>query len=251
MLLLVACCLSSGLAACADGPQRDAVATRELGIEQPQVLLAHDTGLVIGDATIDLSAYVDDSLPRAVPTVSETAIVGVRRDLPRAASIAPRTSARGDSIARAETARLMALDRNRRARSDTIRGVVTVVGTAPATTVTLRVPGITSAVALSGMVTGMLARVSGADVMIRGVRVTTRDMVVSDFVVRSVDGVAALDGRLEARAGAWSLVQTENGARVPLATIPVGLRGKEGSRVWITLTRGRSVPEAYGVIQVR
>jgi len=101
------------------------------------------------------------------------------------------------------------------------------------------------------MVTALLTRVTGADVMIRGVRVTTRDMVVSDFVVRSVDGVPALDGRLEGGAGAWSLVQTEGGTRVPLSTIPVGLRGREGSRVWITHAPGRSVAESYGIIQAR
>lgn len=160
-----------------------------------------------------------------------------------------RAVARGDSMARAEAQRLVG---NRggsaRADGDTVRGVVTLTGVEPARQPALRSGN--AVIALSGLATRGITRLEGMDIMIRGFKVTPRDVVVSDYVVRAVGGVPAFDGRLEAAGGGWNLRLTDGTGRKRIPVLPASLRGMSGARVWIAMPEG-STPTAYGMISNR
>jgi hypothetical protein len=158
------------------------------------------------------------------------------------------TSARSDSIARAMVARMASSAGNAASRSDSVSGIVTLTGTAPAVTVGLRSPAGGGAIQLSGMATSSLARLGGATVTARGMRITARDFVVAEFFVRAVNGTAVIDGVLELSAGAWWLRPTDGSPRARLADLPASLRGHEGSRVWIATERNANTPRQAGLI---
>jgi hypothetical protein len=158
------------------------------------------------------------------------------------------TSARSDSIARAMVARMASAAGNAASRSDSVSGIVTLTGTAPAVTVGLRSPAGGGAIQLSGMATSSLARLGGATVTARGMRITARDFVVAEFFVRAVNGTAVIDGVLESSAGASWLRPTDGSPRVRLTDLPASLRGREGSRVWIATETKANTPRQAGLI---
>jgi len=158
-----------------------------------------------------------------------------------------RAQARGDSMARAIAQRLAGgSDLAGRTRADSVRGVVTLVGAEPARQVVLRVDG--NDVSLSGMATSGLGRLAGTEVMVRGVKITPRDIVVSDYVVRASDGVPAWDGTLE-EDGALRL--TDGSGRKWLPSVPAALRGMVGARVWVAFKAGSVTADSYGIISRR
>lgn len=155
-----------------------------------------------------------------------------------------RAQARGDSMARAFAARLAGGGTDAdRARADTVRGQLVWQGTEPARTVVLRGPD--GAIALSGMATTGMSKLVGSEVVVRGVRISPRDVVVSDFFVRAADGVPAYDGTI-LTDGALRLTDGSGVRRVPL---PSAMQGLTGARVWVALKDGK--PYAYGLIQNR
>lgn len=158
------------------------------------------------------------------------------------------TSARSDSIAKAMVARMASSAGNSESRSDSVRGIVTLAGTAPAVAVGLRPVTGGAPIQLSGMATSSLARLGGATVTARGMRITARDFVVAEFFVRAVNGTPVLDGVLESAAGGWWLRPTDGSARTRLTDLPAPLRGREGSRVWIAAETTPNVPRPAGVI---
>lgn len=155
-----------------------------------------------------------------------------------------RAQARGDSMARAFAARLAGGGTDAdRARADTVRGQLVWQGVEPARTVVLRGPD--GAIALSGMATTGMSKLVGSEVVVRGVRISPRDVVVSDFFVRAADGVPAYDGTI-LTDGALRLTDGSGTKRVPL---PSAMQGLAGARVWVALKDGK--PYAYGLIQNR
>ena len=155
-----------------------------------------------------------------------------------------RAQARGDSMARAIAQRLAGgSDLAGRTRADSMRGVVTLVGAEPARQVVLRVDG--NDVSLSGMATSGLGRLAGTEVMVRGVKITPRDIVVSDYVVRASDGVPAWDGTLEEDGG---LRLTDGSGHKRLPSVPAALRGMVGARVWVAFKPGSTTADSYGII---
>ncbi|MBL0940954.1 MAG: hypothetical protein IBJ03_18865 [Gemmatimonadaceae bacterium] len=174
--------------------------------------------------------------PSEEQKVDEGGAASVGREMSR------RAQARGDSMARAMAMRLAAIDEGgNRARGDSLRGVLAWQGTEPARSVVLRQGDAT--VTLSGMATTGLSRLVGTEVMVRGVKVTPRDIVVSDFVVRAADGVPAYDGVLESD-GTMRLTDGSGVRRVPL---PEPLRELTGTRVWVAVKNGRAT--SYGFIR--
>ena len=128
---------------------------------------------------------------------------------------------------------------------DTLRGIVAVVGTEHDKHVVIRPAG-GRAVTLSGPQATLVGRASGADVWVSG----TSDagaFSVTEFAVRTVDGIAALDGTLMTEGNTLAL-KTPDGKRHPIANPPEALRQHIGGRVWISgnLNQG---PVAYGIIQ--
>jgi hypothetical protein len=103
-------------------------------------------------------------------------------------------------------------------------------------------------IAMSGMVTTGMQRLAGLEIRIRGVLITPRDVVVSDYLVRAADGVPAYDGKLSSGSDGSYLQLTDGTGRRRLAAVPGPLQGLEGTRVWIALKPGARVASAYGVI---
>lgn len=163
--------------------------------------------------------------------------IGCRRDAP----------ARGDSAPAAAAP----------VGSDTVRGVIQIVGNDPVTTVLL-VPRDTTRppVALRGEVLPVLRQASGLEVMVRGQRTAARDVgaspagvpvfAVTDFVVRAADGVTAEDGVLERRGTGYVLRQRDNTVR-DIGTLPLALRDAVGARIY--LVGSLSAPSSWGVLK--
>lgn len=155
-----------------------------------------------------------------------------------------RAQARGDSMARAIAQKLAGgSDLAGRTRGDSVRGVVTIVGAEPARQVVLRVGR--NNISLSGMATTGLGRLAGTEVMVRGVKITPRDIVVSDYLVRASDGVPAWDGTLDEDGG---LRLTDGSGRRRLPSVPSALRGMVGARVWVAFKEGSATADSYGII---
>jgi hypothetical protein len=135
---------------------------------------------------------------------------------------------------------------------DTVRGTVSVVGTATDERVMIRPLGGGPAIPVSGPVAKTLLLVSGADVQASGRRDAAGAFDVREFVVRSVDDVPAIDGTLVAQDGGIAIMTTDHTTH-PIANPPPALRAHVGQRVWITgpletgaVTFGVIAPAAAG-----
>jgi hypothetical protein len=120
------------------------------------------------------------------------------------------------------------------------------VGAEPERQVVLRVDG--KDVSMSGMATSGLRRLAGTEVVVRGVKLTTRDIVVSDYFVRASDGVPAWDGTLDEGGG---LRLTDGSGYQQLPSVPSILRGMVGARMWVAFKPGSATADSYGLIRRR
>ena len=223
-----------------------AEATRPLFMDSTLVADYNDsTALapVSGDTSGAAATRADAARARVARAVDSVPAVVRPGDNP----MSRRAQARGDSMARAS-----ALTYSSRARGgtrgggDSARGVVTLLGTAPARQAVLKDAN-GAIITLSGMATGGLSRLEGVEIVVRGVRITTREVVVSDYIVRGVRGAPAWDGRLEETADGWSLQLTDGSGRKHLASPPAALRALAGSRVWVSIRSGNT-PAEYGIV---
>lgn len=95
------------------------------------------------------------------------------------------------------------------------------------------------AIVLVGPLAAELARVAGAEVLVRGTVSAGADpptIRVSDYEIRDVDGLRPFVGLLEERNGTLVL-RTERGEERTLTGSSERMRRAAGSRVWVT-TRG-------------
>lgn len=128
--------------------------------------------------------------------------------------------------------------------SDTLVGIVTEVGSDPATFLVIAVPGAAQRT-LSGDSARALRSVSGAQVWIRGAAQSpSGPFEVHEFVVRSVNGAPVDDGMVQ-RGGAGLELLTRSGQRRPLGP---DLERALGARVWITRPEQGRAP-SFGVIR--
>lgn len=166
-------------------------------------------------------------------------------------SITARARARGDSMARADARLAIAsTDPAKRVKADTVRGIVTVVGTSTVPQVVLTTDNGNKQVALSGMATTGLSKLAGTEVVVRGFLVSPRDVVVSDFIVRAVNNIPAYDGVLdEASGGGWALTLTDGSGKKRLPVVPPTLRSYPGLRVWVSFRPGSDTPDSYGLVR--
>jgi hypothetical protein len=138
---------------------------------------------------------------------------------------------------------------------DTVRGIVTIVGSEPLTTVQLTTEAGVGWQLVGDSLDAVRAAV-GLEIMVRGV-VLTPDRAARPgarldavrFVVRSADGIAAQDGVLE-RNGAGFALRLEDDRRASLTAVPVPLREQVGARIWWAGPLDRA-PAAYGVLRAR
>ncbi len=130
--------------------------------------------------------------------------------------------------------------------TDTIRGIAAVVGTERDRHTIIRPAG-GRAVTLEGPQATLVGRASGAEVWVAGTPGERGALTVTEFAVRMVDGIVALDGTL-ATDGDRLVLVTPDSKRHPIAHPPDALRQHVGGRVWISgnLDQG---PVAYGIIQ--
>jgi|GEM_PF-3320842 len=187
----------------------------------------------------------------ATPVTSATSNVPVN---PRvAADVQARLSraqALGDSLANAKVNQIVGQNRATSA-GDTVRGLVQMNGTGAASRPELLVDRGRATVSLTGMAVEGLVALSGAEVTVRGMRVSPRDIVVSAFAVRAVNGFPVLDGQLSrGEKGGWNLALSDKSGTRTLASIPEALQVAIGARIWIDVSNGAR-PQTYGIIARR
>ena len=162
-----------------------------------------------------------------------------------------RAMALGDSIASARANKRLGISTSAGGSGDTLRGIVEMQGTPPAARAALRTDGGRKLVALTGLAGEGLASLAGAEVMVRGIKVSTLDVVVTTFSVRSIRGAPAVDGKLHSEAGAWTLELSDKSGVKKLNGVPKDMQLAEGNRVWIIFAPGTNTPKTFGTIAGR
>ncbi|MGV3707212.1 MAG: hypothetical protein ACO1Q7_00090 [Gemmatimonas sp.] len=157
----------------------------------------------------------------------------------------------GDSIANARVQQIVG--QNLKSNSpDSARGVIRMDGTGAGSRPILVANNGKTTITLTGMGTEGLSQVLGSDVVVRGMRVSPRDLVVSGYSVRSVDGIKVVDGRLtKAPGGGWLLELSDKSGLRKYPAISPALQAFEGSRVWVADEGTDGIPQLYGVIEKR
>ena len=202
------------------------------------------------------SAPLPASLPPAEsPVAPEVALPPANSKTPL---VSHATSARnlhalamGDSIANARAQRTMGLVKGTNSATDTVRGIIEMRGAARAARATLRTDGGHKIISLSGIASDGLANLAGAEVMVRGIKISALDLVVSSYAVRTVQGVPAIDGKLRSAGKTWSVELSDKSGVQRLSGVPKELQLAENSRVWIVLAPNTSTPKLFGVISSR
>jgi hypothetical protein len=157
----------------------------------------------------------------------------------------------GDSIANARVEQIVGQNLKTNA-PDSIRGVVRMDGSGAGSRPILVTNNGKTTVTLTGMGTEGLSQVLGSEVVVRGMRVSSRDIVVSGYSVRSVDGIKVVDGRLtKASGGGWVLEFSDRSGSRKFSAISPALQAFEGSRVWVADEDKNGIPQLYGVIEKR
>jgi hypothetical protein len=145
-----------------------------------------------------------------------------------------KTSSRSDSRSNASEARV-----------DSVRGVVSVVGTSFDKRVMIAERGTSRRLEVVGPLATVIGHIAGVELTATGSLSGSR-LDVARFLVRSVDGQPAIDGKLVTENGSLYIV-TDSGARTRIATPPPPLVGHDGARVWITGDPARGV-SSFGFI---
>jgi hypothetical protein len=130
-------------------------------------------------------------------------------------------------------------------KEDTVRGIVSNVGTARDHRVVVAPRDGGRRVEITGPLAILVGHAAGADVWVAGVGSGT-SIQAARFVVKTVDGAPAIDGTLRTEGGSLFIV-TADGTRTRIAAPPPPLVGRDGARVWITGDPSKAVA-SYGFI---
>ena len=171
---------------------------------------------------------------------------------PPAVTVAPTLP---KTIASSQTSRRAATGRNKTAKTsivtpasvvaDSVRGIVSVVGSDRDRRVMIARPGGGRRVEVTGPLTRLIGHLAGADVAVVGTT-SGNSLEATSFLVRTIDGAAAIDGTLRIEGPALYLV-TIDGRRIRIVAPPPPLLGHDGARVWITGDPARGVA-SFGFI---
>jgi hypothetical protein len=136
--------------------------------------------------------------------------------------------------------------------SQELSGKVFVTGSKPHTSVTLVPPG-AQAVTLVGNLRRELARLSGAEVRVRGVeggKAPAASFEVESYDVTRIDGEVPQVGVLAYVRGSLTLLGADT---LALSNVPEDLRTHMGSKVWIVgpNENGKIVVQSYGILRER
>ena len=129
--------------------------------------------------------------------------------------------------------------------TDSVRGIVSVVGTDRERRVMIARPGGGKRVEVTGPLARLVGHVAGADVSVVGTSSGT-SLEATRFLVKTVDGAPAIDGTLKTEGSALYIV-TVDGTRTRIVAPPPPLVGHDGARVWITGDPSRGVA-SFGFI---
>jgi hypothetical protein len=137
------------------------------------------------------------------------------------------------------------------AATDTVRGVVEVIGNDPLSFVQLNTRA-RGRWRVDGALATELRAAAGLEVTLTGAPVipTPGDaprFVATRYAVRAADGVAAVDGVL-ALDGGRLVLRTSDDVLHGLSMVPAGLRDQVGARVWWAGPLDRS-PVSYGILR--
>jgi hypothetical protein len=130
-------------------------------------------------------------------------------------------------------------------RLDSVRGIVSVVGTSFEKRVMVAEQGTQRRIEVVGPQASVIGHVAGAELSVAGLVTGTR-IDATRFVVRSVDGQPAIDGTLRTEGGILYIV-SHAGTRTRIVTPPPPLVGRDGARVWITGDPAKGV-SSFGFI---
>ena len=141
---------------------------------------------------------------------------------------------------------------------DTVRGIVSIRGSEPLTTVVVTPVGSPGdPVAPRGTELALLRSVAGLEVVLAGRRSEDRVLeagprgaVAFDlerFLVRAADGQPARDGVLGEDAGRYDLIAAD-GTRTPIVALPPALQSQVGARIYLVGPPDRA-PSSYGIIR--
>ncbi len=139
---------------------------------------------------------------------------------------------------------------------DTVRGVLSMVGSEPGAVLVLaprkgdvvvpRGGDVTQLRTLVGLEVTLAGTMTGDCVSEGGPR-GARVFEMTQFAVRAMNGAAAVDGVLVREGESW-LLATSDGRRQPIPVLPGSLAQQEGARVYFVGTLD-GIISAYGVIK--
>lgn len=132
------------------------------------------------------------------------------------------------------------------APADTLVGIVSEVGSVPATWISLRPSDGSQSVPLLGDGAAPLSRMTGAEVWVEGAR-SASGFQVARFVIRRINSQLVDDGIVARQNGEWGIQLTGGGWRAVSNPSP-GLTALAGKRVWISRPPPNTAP-SFGVIQ--
>jgi hypothetical protein len=142
------------------------------------------------------------------------------------------------------------------AAGDTVRGIVNLVGSEPLAVLVVA-PRRGDVVVPSGDDVKQLRTLTGIEVTLAGAMTDdcvpdggprgARVFAVTQFAVRAMNGVAAVDGTLQQEGELWVLA-TSDGRHVPIIGLPQALESQAGARVYFVGPLDRP-PQAYGIIK--
>ena len=132
------------------------------------------------------------------------------------------------------------------ASADTLVGIVSEVGSLPATWISLRPSDGSPSVALLGAAAAPLSSLTGAEVWVEGAR-SANGFEVARFVVRGINGQPVDDGFVAQRNGEWGIQLTRGGWRAVPSPAPQ-FTALAGKRVWVSRPPPNTAP-SFGVIR--
>lgn len=175
-----------------------------------------------GQANVDSAAIRDSIIVGGPPAIPSTQVATV--DSVKTVSRPPAGTKQVPSPAKPATPAATP------PTTDSVRGIVSVTGTSFEKHV--MIAGGNRRVEITGSIASLIGHVAGAEVSVVGT-ISGTSLEASSFMVRSVDGQPAIDGKLKTEGGVLYIV-TANGTRTRIVAPPPPLQGHDGDRVWIT-----------------
>ncbi len=128
---------------------------------------------------------------------------------------------------------------------DSLRGIVSIVGTSFDKKTMLQMPGQSIELVSDSLVGRALTRVAGLRVLVVGSMASSRTINVINFVALRAGADSVIDGRLM-RSGGGLALQNAQGIHI-LGNPPAAFAKMVGARIWVggPLDKG---PNTYGVI---